>query len=92
MGLVSPCGHPWRVRHGAWRGGHALGLLVMLGLVVTGYAPLAAVAPPDRGGTIVGFQALLDDNGTCCINGRMLLGPQLERFAKLATSSLGHGA
>ena len=53
MGMVSPCGHLWHVRHGAWRGGHALGLLVMIGLVVTWYAPLPAAEPPDRGGTIV---------------------------------------
>ena len=53
MGMVSPCCHPWHVLHGAWRCGHALGLLVMIGLVVTWYAPLPAVEPPDRGGTVV---------------------------------------
>src|SRR5262252_2834744 len=48
---------PWRsqrrVLPGAWRSGHLLGLLVMLGLVVTWYAPLPAAEPPDGGGTIV---------------------------------------
>src|SRR5215471_12983914 len=53
MGMVSPCYHSWHVLHGAWRCGHALGLLVMIGLVVTWYAPLPAVEPPARGGTVV---------------------------------------
>ncbi len=53
MGMVSPCCHPWHVLHGAGRCGHALGLLVMIGLVVTWYDPLPAVAQPDRGGTVV---------------------------------------
>ena len=48
---------PWcrqqRVLHGAWRSGHPLGLLVLVGLVVTWHAPLPAAEQVDRGGTIV---------------------------------------
>src|SRR2546426_2908653 len=48
---------PWRrqrrVLHGAWRSGHPLGLLVLVGLVVTGPAPLHAAEQVDKGGTIV---------------------------------------
>src|SRR2546427_6920392 len=48
---------PWRrqqrVLHGAWRTGHTLGLLVMVGLVVTWHVPLHAAEQVDRGGTIV---------------------------------------
>jgi peptide/nickel transport system substrate-binding protein len=48
---------PWRrqrrVLHGAWRSGHTLGLLVMVGLVLTWHAPLHAAEQVDRGGTIV---------------------------------------
>ena len=48
-----PWRRQWHVLHGAWRSGHPLGLLVMLGLVVTWYAPLPAAEPVDTGGTIV---------------------------------------
>ena len=48
---------PWSrqrcVLHGAWRPGHTLGLLVMLGLVLAWHAPLPAAEQVDRGGTIV---------------------------------------
>jgi hypothetical protein len=42
-----------RVLHRAWRSGHPLGLLVIIGLVVTWQIPLPAAAQPARGGTIV---------------------------------------
>ena len=48
-----PWRRPRRVLHGAWRSGHTLGLLGMLGLVLTWHAPLHAAEQVDRGGTIV---------------------------------------
>src|SRR5215468_2879701 len=53
MGSILPWRRPQRVLPGGWRFGHTLGLLVMLGLVVTGHAPLPAAAQVDKGGTIV---------------------------------------
>ena len=48
---------PWRrqrrVLHGAWRSGHTLGLLVILGFVLVLHTLLHAAAQVDRGGTIV---------------------------------------
>jgi peptide/nickel transport system substrate-binding protein len=42
-----------RVLHGAWHSGHLLGLLVLVGLVVTWHAPRPAAEQVDKGGTIV---------------------------------------
>src|SRR5215510_14796196 len=48
---------PWRrqrrVLYGAWCCGQSLGLLVLVGLVVTWSTPLPAAEQPDRGGTLV---------------------------------------
>jgi peptide/nickel transport system substrate-binding protein len=53
MGSFLPWRRQSRVLHGGWRSGHPLGLLVLLGLVVTWHAPLPAAAQVDTGGTIV---------------------------------------
>src|SRR5215813_2602849 len=48
---------PWRrqrrVLYGAWGCEQSLGLLVIVGLVVTWSTPLPAAEPPARGGTVV---------------------------------------